>query len=333
MTTVDDLRARMSLPVIAAPLFIISTPQLVIEQCRNGIVGSFPALNARPKEDLDSWLTAIETALSTEQALNPSRRISPFAVNLIVHHTNKRLEHDLKVCVDHQVPIIITSLHAPTEVVGPVHDYGGLVFHDVTTVRHAKKALNAGVDGLILVCAGAGGHAGATSPFALLPEIRSFYDGPIILSGAISSGRSIAAAEVLGADFAYIGTKFVASREANASDNYKSMIIDSDSSDIVYTPAFTGVAGNYLKPSITAVGLDPENLGHRDKATMNWSGGSAKTWKDIWGAGQGVGQIESVQTTEELIAELSADYHHVREDMHNSRPLSQVGDPQANEPV
>ncbi|GAA1883960.1 nitronate monooxygenase family protein [Paeniglutamicibacter psychrophenolicus] len=313
MATFDELKAQLALPVVAAPMFIISNPELVIEQCLNGIVGSFPALNARPQAELDTWLTRITTALDAARAADPERKIAPYAVNLIVHHTNDRLEADLETCVRHQVPVIITSLHAPTPVIAPVHAYGGLVFHDVTTVRHAQKALEAGVDGLILVCAGAGGHAGTASPFALLPEIRRFHDGPIILSGSIASGRSILSAQVMGADLAYLGTRFIATTEANAPDGYKSMVLDSAASDIVYTPAFTGVPGNYLKPSIAAAGLDPENLAERSKGSMSWAGGSSKAWKDIWGAGQGVGQIDSVQSVADVIADLAAEYDEARD--------------------
>lgn len=313
MTTFEELKAQLALPVIAAPMFIISNPELVIEQCSNGIVGSFPALNARPQEELDTWLTRIDAELVAARTSQPERKIAPYAVNLIVHHTNDRLEADLEACVRHKVPIIITSLHAPTPVIAPVHAYGGLVFHDVTTVRHARKALEAGVDGLILVCAGAGGHAGTASPLALLPEIRSFYDGPIILSGSIATGRSILSAQVMGADLAYVGTRFIATTEANAPQAYKSMLLDSSAADIIYTSAFTGVPGNYLKPSIKAAGLDPESLTERSAGSMNWASGSSKAWKDIWGAGQGVGQIDLVQPAAEVIAELSAEYSQARD--------------------
>ncbi|NIH72021.1 NAD(P)H-dependent flavin oxidoreductase [Auritidibacter ignavus] len=309
MTVVEELKANMTLPVIGAPLFIISNPKLVIEQCRNGVIGSFPALNARPQEQFEVWLNEIETTLASLKEQEPERRIAPYAVNLIVHPTNERLQDDLGVCVKHRVPIVITSLHAPTEVVKIVHDYGGLVFHDVTTVRHARKAIEAGVDGLILVCAGAGGHAGATSPFALVPEIRRFYDGPIALSGSVASGQSILTAEVLGADFAYVGTKFIAATEANVPDAYQQMVLDSAAADVVYTSAFTGVAGNYLKPSITAAGLDPDHLAERDSSTMDWNNGGAKAWKDIWGSGQGVGQIDAVEPAASIIGALAEQYH------------------------
>lgn len=294
------LAGRLKLPVIGAPLFIVSNPDLVIAQCRAGVVGSFPALNARPKEELDGWLTRIEEALGPEDA--------PYAVNQIVHGSNDRLEHDLEVCARHRVPMIITSLRAPGEVVRRVHDWGGIVFHDVTTVRHAEKALEAGVDGLILVCAGAGGHAGTLSPFALVGEVRRFWPGPIALSGAITSGGAILAAQAMGADLAYMGTRFIASAEANAAEGYKRMIQDSAAADIVYTPFFTGVAGNYLKPSIAAQGLDPDALPEADKTTMTFGSNRVRPWKDIWGAGQGVGTIGDVRPAAEIVARLREEY-------------------------
>ncbi|QKV92446.1 nitronate monooxygenase [Streptomyces sp. NA02950] len=313
MTPIDHLKDRLSLPVLASPMFIISTPELVIAQCLGGIIGSFPALNARPKEDLEGWLTRIETALAEAKAAEPARTIAPYAVNQIVHQSNDRLEHDMEVCVRHQVPIIITSLSTPGEVVGRVHGYGGMVFHDVTTIRHAEKALEAGVDGLILVCAGAGGHAGNLSPFALVGEVRRFYDGPLILSGAITTGASVLAAEAMGADLAYMGTRFIATTEARAADAYKSMIVSSHASDIVHTPFFTGVHGNYLKPSITAAGLDPDHLGDAGEERIAFASSThVKPWKDIWGAGQGVGQIDAVQPTAEVIASLRAEYARAR---------------------
>lgn len=306
------LQDRLDLPVIAAPMFIISNPQLVIAQCLAGIVGSFPALNARPQESLGQWLTQIEEALAAAKAADPTRKIAPFAVNQIIHQSNERLAQDLQVCVDHKVPMIITSLRAPGEVVKHVHAYGGLVFHDVISVRHAEKALEAGVDGLILVCAGAGGHAGTLSPFALVNEVRRFYDGPIALSGAIGNGSAILAAQAMGADFAYIGTRFIATREANASAGYQQAIVDGSASDIVYTPFFTGVAGNYLKASIVAAGLDPDNL-PQSGATLKAIGNSeARAWRDIWGAGQGVGGIVDVPSTAELIARLRREYQAAR---------------------
>ncbi len=295
------LARNLTLPVIGAPMFIVSTPALVIAQCKAGIIGAFPALNARPAEKLDEWLTTIETALAaTAQA-------APYAVNLIVHPSNERLEADLARCVAHRVPLVITSLGKPSAIVAAVHGYGGLVFHDVTTVRHAEKALEAGVDGLILVAAGAGGHGGTLSPFALVAEVRRFYDGPLALAGAITQGRQILAVEALGADFAYIGTRFIATQEANASDAYKQAILAAHADDIVYTPYFTGVPGNYLKSSILAAGLDPAALpsGHGPKLEFTRATEGAKAWRDIWGAGQGVGGIDDIPTTTALIVRLN----------------------------
>jgi len=304
------LQGRLSLPVIASPMFIVSNPDLVIAQCLSGIVGSFPALNARPQESLGQWLTQIDTALAEARQADPCRPIAPYAVNQIIHQSNTRLEQDMAVCVEHKVPIIITSLRAPNAIVPPVHSYGGLVFHDVISVRHAEKALEAGVDGLILVCAGAGGHAGTLSPFALVNEVRRFYDGPIILSGAIAHGRSILAAQALGADMAYMGTCFIATREANASEAYKQAIVDGSADDVVYTPYFTGVSGNYLKPSIKAAGLDPDNLPVRDKSAMDFGSkaAEAKAWRDIWGAGQGIGAVDQVVDTATLVQRLKTEY-------------------------
>jgi nitronate monooxygenase len=310
-----SLRQSLVLPVIGAPMFIVSGPELVIEQCKAGIVGSFPALNARPKETLHEWLVQIEDALAKAKAADPNRKIAPYAVNQIVHTSNDRLEHDLEVCIAHKVPIIITSLRAPNDVVAHVHAYGGVVFHDVISVRHAQKALEAGVDGLILVCTGAGGHAGMLSPFALVPEVRRFFSGPIILSGSIANGASILAAEALGADFAYLGTRFIATQEARAIDDYKTAIVESAAGDIVYTSLFTGVNGNYLKKSIVNAGLDPLALPEADKTTMNFGSGGgakAKAWRDIWGAGQGVGQIDDVPTVANLVKRLEQEYHTAR---------------------
>lgn len=309
MSVAEQLKKHMVLPVIGAPLFIVSNPDLVIAQCTSGVIGSFPALNARPAEKLDQWITTIETALAAHAVANPGAPVAPFAVNQIIHQSNDRLDHDLDVCVRHQVPVIITSLRAPDDVVRRVHAYGGIVFHDVISVRHAQKALEAGVDGLVLVCAGAGGHAGALSPFALVREVRRFFDGPIALSGAITDGGAVLAAEAMGADFAYVGTRFIATVEANASERYKQAIVDSAAADIVYTPFFTGVAGNYLKPSVTANGLDPDNLPTVEKTKMNFGGGgAAKAWKDIWGAGQGVGNIDAVLPAAAVIAGMVAEY-------------------------
>lgn len=303
-----SLQEKLALPVIGAPMFIVSNPDLVIAQCMSGIVGSFPALNARPKEVLDEWLSRISETLHRHRAEHPERRIAPFAVNQIIHQSNDRLGHDLDLCVKHQVPVIITSLRAPGDVVPRIHSYGGLVFHDVTNVRHAEKALEAGVDGLILVCAGAGGHAGTLSPFALVGEVRRFYDGPIILSGAITTGQGILAAQAHGADLAYIGTRFIASREANADPRYKDMIVNSSAKDIAYTPFFSGVPGSYLKPSIAAAGLDPDNLPTADKSAMNFASTRVKAWRDIWSAGQGVGNIYDILPAADIIARLKREY-------------------------
>jgi nitronate monooxygenase len=292
-------------------MFIVSNPDLVIEQCKAGIVGSFPALNARPEAVLEEWLERISTELEAFRQAHPDRKVAPFAINQIVHSSNNRLQHDLDLAVKYEVPIQITSLRAPDAVVEAAHSYGGLVFHDVTNIAHARRALAAGVDGLILVCAGAGGHAGRLSPFALVPEVRAFYDGTIILSGAIAGGASILAAQALGADLAYIGTRFIATREANASPEYQQALIEARAEDIVYTNLFSGVHGNYLRSSIERSGLDPDNLPQADKGLMSFgSGGShrSRVWKDIWGAGQGTGQIHDVPTTAELVARLAAEY-------------------------
>jgi nitronate monooxygenase len=307
------LLRSLRLPAIGAPLFIISNPDLVLAQCTAGIVGSFPALNARPPEMLDQWLTRITAELAAYRAANPQALVAPFAVNQIVHSSNDRLQHDMDLCVKHRVPIIITSLRAPDAVVEAAHSYGGLVFHDVTTIKHAQRALAAGVDGLILVCAGAGGHAGRLSPFALVPEVRAFYDGTIILSGAIASGGAILAAQAIGADLAYIGTRFIASAEANAADAYKEMIVQSRGEDIVTSNLFTGVHGNYLRGSIAAAGLDPDALPEADKSAMNFGSGRSKAWRDIWGAGQGVGQIHDVLPAGEIVARLQREYLAARE--------------------
>jgi len=296
---------RLKLPVIAAPMFIAGNPKLVIEQCKAGIVGSFPALNARPKEALDAWLGEIE------QALAGNAEAAPYAVNQIVHKSNDRLAHDIEVCMRHKVPITITSLRAPTEVVAGVHAYGGIVLHDVINVRHAEKALEAGVDGLILVCAGAGGHAGTLSPFALIGEVRRFFDGPLVLSGAIASGYSILAALAAGADLAYIGTRFLATPEASVPERYKEEILRAAAADIVYTDLFSGVHGNYLKHSVVAAGFDPLNLPKSDPNKMNFgSGGGAekKVWRDIWSAGQGVGQIDKLMPVREVVRQLADEY-------------------------
>ena len=307
----DSIKDNISIPVIGAPLFLISVPDLVIAQCKAGIIGSFPALNARPQHVLEEWIVRIKTELKEYQEQNPEKKVAPFAVNQICHGSNDRLQGDMEICVKHEVPIIITSLRPPAEVVEAAHSYGGLVFHDVINVRHAKKAASMGVDGLILVCAGAGGHAGALSPFALLREVKSWFDGTIILSGSIGDGYSVASALALGADFAYLGTRFIATQEANAEPEYKQMLIESSANDIVYSNLFTGVLGNYLKPSIQNSGLDPDNLPTADKSAMNFgSGGNtdSKAWKDIWGSGQGIGLIEDAPTVEELVDRLKSEF-------------------------
>lgn len=308
----ERLRAQLALPVIGAPMFILSGPELVIAQCTSGIVGSFPALNARPKELLDEWLGRVRAALDAHRREHPGAPVAPFAVNQIIHSSNDRLDHDLDLCVKHQVPIVITSLRAPNDVVGPIHRYGGLVFHDVVSVRHAEKALEAGVDGLILVCAGAGGHAGTLSPFALLGEVRRFHAGPIALAGAITTGRAVLAARALGADFAYVGTRFIASAEANAPEAYKRMVVDSSAADVIYTPCFTGVHGNYLRKSVVAAGLDPDHLPDADKSSMSFASSKVKAWRDVWGAGQGVGTIDEVLPVREIVARLVREYEEAR---------------------
>ncbi|WP_022980170.1 nitronate monooxygenase family protein [Ideonella sp. B508-1] len=316
MSWLDSVQSRLSLPVIASPMFIVSNPRLVAAECKAGIVGSFPALNARPAELLDEWLTQLKAELATHDAAHPERPAAPFAVNQICHRSNDRLMRDMETCVKHQVPIIITSLQVSAELVAAAHSYGGVVFHDVISIRHAEKAIEAGVDGLILVCAGAGGHAGTLSPFALLPEIRRIFQGPIALAGAIANGQSILAAQALGADFAYMGTRFIATQEANAVDAYKQMLVDTHAEDIVYSSLFTGVPGNYLKPSIAAAGMDPDNLPSADKSKMDFGSGgnsAAKAWRDIWGAGQGVGSIDSVPSVAALVEQLKAEYREARE--------------------
>jgi nitronate monooxygenase len=296
---------KLRLPVIGAPMFIAGNPKLVIEQCKAGIVGSFPALNARPKEALDEWLSEIEAALAGQPGA------APFAVNQICHKSNDRLEHDIEVCIKHKVPVTITSLRAPNDVIPKIHAYGGIVLHDVISVRHAEKALEAGVDGLILVCAGAGGHAGTLSPFALVGEVRRFFDGPIILSGAIASGDAILAAQAAGADLAYIGTRFIATPEASVPERYKDELLRAAAADIVYTDLFSGVHGNYLKHSVVSAGFDPLNLPRSDPGKMNFGSGSGvekKVWRDIWSAGQGVGQIDAVMPVAQIVAKLEAEY-------------------------
>ena len=308
MSLPEVLRGRLRIPVVGAPLFIISQPDLVIAQCKAGVVGSFPALNARPAELLDSWLTRIAAELAAWDAAHPEQPSAPFAVNQIVHKSNERLAHDLEMCVKHRVPIVITSLGAREDVNQAVHSYGGIVLHDVINVVHAKKAIDKGADGLIAVCAGAGGHAGALSPFALVDEIRAWWDGPLLLAGAISNGRSVLAAEALGADLAYIGSAFIATAEAQASEAYKASIVGSSAADIVYTNLFTGVLGNYLKSSVVNAGLDPDNLPTSDPSKMNFGSASAKAWRDIWGCGQGIGGIREVPTAGALVDRLVDEY-------------------------
>ena len=321
----DSIKDNISIPVIGAPLFLISVPDLVIAQCKAGIIGSFPALNARPQHVLEEWIVRIKTELKEYQEQNPDKKVAPFAVNQICHGSNDRLQGDMEICVKHEVPIIITSLRPPAEVVEAAHSYGGLVFHDVINVRHAKKAADMGVDGLILVCAGAGGHAGASSPFALLREVKSWFDGTIILSGSIGDGYSVASALALGADFAYLGTRFIATYEANAEPEYKQMLIESSAKDIVYSNLFTGVLGNYLKPSIQNAGLDPDNLPTADKSAMNFgSGGNtdSKAWKDIWGSGQGIGLIEDAPTVESLVERIRAEFNEATSEFNNKAKIS-----------
>jgi nitronate monooxygenase len=302
---------NLEIPIVAAPMFIVSGPELVIAQCKAGIVGSFPALNARPADELEKWIVRIKLELEQYQKDNPDKKVAPFAVNQICHPSNNRLEHDNEVCRKHEVPIIITSLQANQDVYDSTHSYGGIILHDVVNIRHSKKALSMGADGLIAVCSGAGGHAGRLSPFALIPEIRQFHDGPLLLSGSISTGGSVAGALAIGADLAYIGTRFIASKEANAVDGYKQEIIDSSGEDIVYSSLFTGVHGNYLKGSIEKAGLDPANLPTADKSSMNFgsSGNTdAKAWKDIWGAGQGVGSVYNAPSMQEIIDIFKTEY-------------------------
>ena len=321
----DSIKDNISIPVIGAPLFLISVPDLVIAQCKAGIIGSFPALNARPQHVLEEWIVRIKTELKEYQEQNPDKKVAPFAVNQICHGSNDRLQGDMEICVKHKVPIIITSLRPPAEVVEATHSYGGLVFHDVINVRHAKKAADMGVDGLILVCAGAGGHAGALSPFALLREVKSWFDGTIILSGSIGDGYSVASALALGADFAYLGTRFIATHEANAEPEYKQMLIESSANDIVYSNLFTGVLGNYLKPSIQNAGLDPDNLPTADKSAMNFgSGGNtdSKAWKDIWGSGQGIGLIEDAPTVEDLVSRIRSEFNEATSEFNNKAKIS-----------
>ena len=303
----------LPLPIIGAPLFIISNPKLVIAQCRAGVVGAMPALNARPAAQLDDWLAEITETLAAYDKANPDRPAAPFAINQIVHKSNDRLDHDMAMCAKYKVPIVITSLGARTDVNDAVHAWGGVVMHDIINNFFAKKAIEKGADGLIAVAAGAGGHAGVKSPFALIQEIREWFDGPIALSGSIASGGAVLAAQAMGADFAYIGSAFIATDEARAVEGYKQMIVESSSDDIVYSNLFTGVHGNYLKGSIKASGLDPDQLPESDPSSMNFGGDAKKAWKDIWGCGQGIGAIKRVQPAGELIARLTREYQAARQ--------------------
>jgi nitronate monooxygenase len=306
-----SLEGKLRVPLIGAPMFIVSGPELVIAQCLAGIIGSFPALNARPQSVLGEWIKQIKESLGAYAEENPGEPVAPFAVNQIAHASNTRLREDMETCVEHQVPIIITSLRPPEEVVTAVHSYGGLVFHDVISLRHARKAIEQGVDGVIAVCAGAGGHAGPLSPFALVKEIRKEFDGTVILSGCITSGQDVLAAKAMGADLAYSGTRFIASEEANAIPAYKEMIVDSDASEIVYSSLFTGVHGSYLKGSISNAGMDPDSLSEGSKADMDFAAAGksgAKAWKDIWGAGQGVGSIDEILPAREIVLNIEREY-------------------------
>jgi nitronate monooxygenase len=310
MTTLPAALARAPLPIIAAPLFIISTPKLVIEQCKAGVIGSMPSLNARPASQLDEWLAEITEALAAHDKAHPDKPAAPYAINQIVHRSNDRLEHDMQICAKYKVPIIITSLGARVDVNDAVHAWGGVVLHDIIDNTFAHKAIEKGADGLIAVAAGAGGHAGVKSPFALMQEIRAWFTGPVALSGSIANGEAVLAAQAMGADFAYIGSAFIATTEARANDDYKQGIVNGTSDDIVYSNLFTGVHGNYLKASIRNAGLDPDNLPESDPSKMNFGGGegSKKAWKDIWGSGQGIGAVKAVVPTRELVARLVAEH-------------------------
>lgn len=312
MSKLPPVLQNLSLPVIGSPLFIISNPKLVIEQCKAGVVGSMPALNARPAELLDEWLAEITETLTAYNKENPDKPAAPFAINQIVHKSNDRLEHDMQVCAKYKVPIIITSLGAREDVNQAVHAWGGVVLHDIINNKFAHKAIEKGADGLIAVAAGAGGHAGTKSPFALIQEIRQWFDGPLALSGSIASGGAVLAAQAMGADFGYIGSAFIATHEARASDAYKQAIVDGTSDDIVYSNLFTGVHGNYLAPSIRAAGMDPDNLPESDPSKMNFGGDAKKAWKDIWGCGQGIGAINAVTSTADLVARLRSEYEAAR---------------------
>ena len=312
MSKLPPVLQKLTLPVIGSPLFIISNPRLVIEQCKAGIVGSMPALNARPAEQLDEWLAEITETLAAWDKAHPEQPAAPFAINQIVHKSNDRLEHDMQVCAKYKVPIVITSLGAREDVNQAVHAWGGIVLHDIINNKFAHKAIEKGADGLIAVAAGAGGHAGVKSPFALVQEIRTWFDGPLALSGAIATGDAVLAAQAMGADFGYIGSAFIATEEARASDAYKQAIVEGSSDDIVYSNLFTGVHGNYLAPSIRAAGMDPDNLPESDPSKMNFGGNSTKAWKDIWGCGQGIGAIHEVTSAADLVARLRREYEAAR---------------------
>lgn len=313
MSKLPPALKKLALPVIGSPLFIISNPKLVIAQCQAGIVGSMPALNARPAEQLEDWLAEITETLAAWDKAHPDRPSAPFAINQIVHKSNDRLEHDMQMCAKYKVPIVITSLGAREDVNQAVHSWGGVVLHDIINNKFAHKAIEKGADGLIAVAAGAGGHAGVKSPFALIQEIREWFDGPVALSGSIASGGAILAAQAMGADFAYIGSAFIATHEARAHDAYKQAIVDGTSDDIVYSNLFTGVHGNYLAPSIRAAGLDPDNLPESDPSKMNFGGDAKKAWKDIWGCGQGIGAIREVTGAGELVERLQREYNQARD--------------------
>ena len=312
MSKLPPILANLPLPIIGSPLFIISNPKLVIEQCKAGVVGSMPALNARPAAQLEDWLAEITETLAAYNLANPDHPAAPFAINQIVHKSNDRLEHDMEMCVKFKVPIYITSLGAREDINAAAHSYGGVVLHDIINNKFAHKAIEKGADGLVAVAAGAGGHAGVKSPFALIQEIRQWFDGPVALSGSISSGGAVLAAQAMGADFAYIGSAFIATEEARAADAYKQAIVDSNSDDIIYSNLFTGVHGNYLAPSIRAAGMDPDNLPVSDASAMNFGGDKSKAWKDIWGCGQGIGAISKVQTTAAFVAQIKREYLQAR---------------------
>ncbi|MCG2593812.1 nitronate monooxygenase family protein [Ramlibacter sp. XY19] len=312
MSRLPPVLQNLPLPVIASPMFIVSTPKLVIEQCKAGVVGSMPALNARPASQLDEWLHEINEALAAHDKAHPERKAAPYAINQIVHKSNDRLEHDMEVVVRHKVPVVITSLGARTDVNDAIHSYGGVVLHDIINNMFARKAIEKGADGLIAVAAGAGGHAGVKSPFALIQEIRQWFDGPVALSGSIATGGAVLAAQAMGADFAYIGSAFIATHEARASEDYKRAIVECSSDDIVYSNLFTGVHGNYLKPSIVAAGLDPDKLPESDPSKMSFGGDAKKAWKDIWGCGQGIGAVTEIAHTADFVARLKREYQEAR---------------------